>query len=129
VDKIVALQEVGKPVNRNTIENQITGACIEGIGYAMFEDRILNAATGAMNNANLEMYKCPGAVDIPEIIPVIWRSDPDSPVNAVGEPPSVPIAGAIGCAIFNAIGVPVRKMPMTPRRVLAALGGQKGAVA
>jgi xanthine dehydrogenase YagR molybdenum-binding subunit len=123
VKKIVALQEVGLPVNRHTVENQITGAVIQGLSFCLFEDRILNRQTGAMVNANMDMYKIAGPKDVPEIVPVIWRSRPDEAVgvNSLGEPPAVPTAGAIGCAVANAIGVQVRSMPLTPAKVLAAL--------
>lgn len=121
VRKIIALQEVGLPVNRSTVENQITGAVIQGISFTLFEDRILNRQTGSMVNANMDMYKIAGSKDIPEIVPIIWRSREDVSVNSLGEPPSVPICGAIACAVANAIGVQVRTMPLTPARVLAAL--------
>jgi xanthine dehydrogenase YagR molybdenum-binding subunit len=126
VQKVVALQDMGQAVNRRTAENQICGAVIQAISFALFEDRILNRTNGAMVNPNLEMYKIAGPVDIPEIVPVIWQSRPDAAVNSLGEPPAVPGPGMIGCAIANAIGVPVRTMPMTPRRILAALAEHQG---
>jgi xanthine dehydrogenase YagR molybdenum-binding subunit len=121
VNKIVALQNVGLPVNRNTIENQITGAVIQGLSFCLFEDRILNRQTGTMVNANLDMYKIAGPVEVPEIVPVIWREDREVSVNSLGEPPIVPTAGAIATAVANAIGTQVRSMPLTPDKVLAAL--------
>jgi xanthine dehydrogenase YagR molybdenum-binding subunit len=129
VKKVVALQDVGLPVNRNTIENQICGAVIQGVSFTLFEDRILNRQTGAMVNANMEMYKIAGPKDVPEIVPVIWKSREDANlgVNSLGEPPSVPICGAIACAVANAIGAQVTEMPLYPRRVLAALAGKAAA--
>jgi xanthine dehydrogenase YagR molybdenum-binding subunit len=126
VRKIVALQEVGLPVNRHTIENQITGAVIQGLSFCLFEDRVLNRQTGAMVNANMDMYKIAGPKDVPEIVPVIWRSRPNDQVgvNSLGEPPTIPTPGAIACAVANAIGVQVRTMPLVPRNVLGALSKQ-----
>jgi xanthine dehydrogenase YagR molybdenum-binding subunit len=121
VNKVVALQNVGLPVNRHTIENQITGGVIQGISFALFEDRILNRQTGAMVNPVMDQYKIAGSVDVPEIIPIIWREDREVSVNSLGEPPTVPTAGAIGTAVAQAIGVQVRTMPLMPDRVLAAL--------
>ncbi|HOR26850.1 MAG TPA: xanthine dehydrogenase family protein molybdopterin-binding subunit [Candidatus Sumerlaeota bacterium] len=126
VKKVVALQNVGQAVNRKTVENQITGGVIQGISFALFEDRILNRQTGAMVNPNLEFYKIAGSRDIPEIVPIIWQSRPDAGVNSLGEPPVVPTPGAVGCAVANAIGVPVRRMPITPWRVLSALAERDG---
>ena len=128
VNKVVALQNVGLPVNRNTIENQITGAVIQGLSFCLFEDRILNRQTGAMVNPNMDMYKIAGPLDVPEIVPVIWREDRDVGVNSLGEPPVVPTPGAIATAVANAIGVQVRSMPLTPDKVLAAAAPQKGQV-
>jgi xanthine dehydrogenase YagR molybdenum-binding subunit len=125
VNKIVALQNVGLPVNRLTIENQICGAVIQGLSFCLFEDRILNRQTGAMVNPNMDMYKIAGPMEVPEIIPVIWREERDVGVNSLGEPPVVPTPGAIATAVANAIGAPVRSMPLTPDKVLAAVAAAK----
>jgi xanthine dehydrogenase YagR molybdenum-binding subunit len=127
VRRVVAMQNVGLPVNRHTIENQICGAVIQGVSFTLFEDRILNRQTGAMVNTDMNMYKIAGSLDVPEIIPVIWREDRDVGVNSLGEPPSVPICGAIATAVANAIGVQVRSMPLTPDKVLAALSAKEQA--
>ena len=124
--KIVALQDCGQAVNRRTAENQITGAIIQGISFALFENRILDRQVGSMVNPNMEMYKIAGSQDVPEIIPIIWKSRDDVGVNSLGEPPVIPMPGAIGCAVANAIGVRIRSMPITPAKVLAALEGAKG---
>ncbi len=124
VNKIIALQNVGLPVNRNTIENQITGGVIQGISFALYEDRILNRQTGAMVNPVMDQYKIAGPVDVPEIISIIWREDREVSVNSLGEPPTVPTAGAIATAVASAIGAQVRSMPLTPDKVLAALAAK-----
>jgi xanthine dehydrogenase YagR molybdenum-binding subunit len=121
VNKVVALQNVGLPVNRNTIENQICGAVIQGLSFCLFEDRILNRQTGAMVNPNMDMYKIAGPLEVPEIVPVIWREERDVGVNSLGEPPIVPTPGAIATAVANAIGAQVRSMPLTPDKVLLAV--------
>lgn len=127
VDKIVAIQNVGIPVNRRTLENQITGAVIQGLSYCLFEDRILNRATGSMVNANMDMYKIAGPQDVPDIIPILWIADGERSVNSVGEPPVIPTAGAIATAVANAIGAQVRSLPITPDKVLRAVAGKEGA--
>ena len=98
---------------------------IQGLSFALFEDRLLDPGLGSMVNPNMEFYKIAGPKDVPEITPVIWESGGKS-VNSLGEPPVIPTPGAIGCAVFNAIGVPVRSMPITPARVLDALAGMEG---
>jgi CO/xanthine dehydrogenase Mo-binding subunit len=69
------------------------------------------------------MYKIAGIVETPVIDPVLWVSDEQTGVRSLGEPPTIPTAGVIACAVYNAIGAPVRHLPMTPDRVLAALHG------
>jgi xanthine dehydrogenase YagR molybdenum-binding subunit len=118
--RVVAIQSCGRVVCRKTAESQIIGGVIQGLSYALFEDRILDRVTGAMVNPNLEMYKILGPVDMPAIVPVLW--DPSQTgVRSLGEPPVIPTAGAVACALFNAIGKPVRHLPLTPDKVLAAL--------
>ena len=77
-----------------------------------------------MVNANLEQYKILGAGDMPIIEPVLWVKG-QTGVRSLGEPPTIPTAGASACAVLNAIGRPVRDLPMTPMRVLAAMGGER----
>ena len=120
VERIVAIQACGQVVCRKTAESQIIGGVIQGVSYALFENRILDRQTAAMVNPNLEMYKIAGARDIPEIIPILW-DDGASGVRSLGEPPTIPTSGAIASAVFNAIGVPVRSLPLTPDKVLGAL--------
>lgn len=121
VERIVVLQAGGRAVNRLTFENQLFGGVIQGIGYALMEDRRLDPVTGGMVNADFINYRIPGTKDIPDIIPVIDWVEGDEGVKPIGEPATIPTAGAIGCAVANAIGVRVRSLPLTPDRVLAAL--------
>lgn len=125
VRKVVAVQACGRPVSRLPVENQITGGVIQGISFALFEDRRLDGRTGAMLNANLEAYKIAGARDIPEIIPVIDATPEDTGVRPLGEPTVIPTAGAIANAVANATGARVRSLPITPQRVLEALDARK----
>ncbi len=124
VDRVVAIQACGRVVCRKTAESQIIGGVIQGLSYALFEDKLLDPSVGAMVNANLEQYKILGAGDMPIIEPVLWVKG-QTGVRSLGEPPTIPTAGASACAVLNAIGRPVRDLPMTPMRVLAAMGGER----
>ncbi len=129
VNKIVAVHDCGRPMDRLTIRNQINGGVIQGISYALFENRILDRNTGVMVNANLEQYKIAGSVDVPQIESVILDvNEGQSSTGAIGigEPATVPTAAAIANAVYHAIGVRVRELPMTPQRILAALDQTKG---
>lgn len=121
VKRMVTIQAGGQAVNRLTFENQMCGGVIQGISFALFEERTLDGPTGGMLNANLEWYKIAGSMDIPEIIPIIDKTDADTGVRPIGEPTTIPTAAAVANAVANALGVRVWSLPMTPARVLAAL--------
>ncbi len=124
--KVVAIQACGKVVNRLAAENQICGGVIQGVSYALFEDRTLDRVTGAMVNANLEGYRIAGMMDVPLIEPRLWVDGSQTGVRALGEPPTIPTAGAIANAVANAIGARVYGLPLSPERVLAALTARAG---
>jgi xanthine dehydrogenase YagR molybdenum-binding subunit len=128
VDHVIAIQACGRVLCRKMAESQVIGGVIQGISFALFENRILDRQTGSMVNPNLEWYKILGTVDMPHIEPVLWTKN-QTGVRSIGEPPTVPTSGAVACAIYNAIGKPVRHLPMTPERVLAALAGVEGGLA
>jgi xanthine dehydrogenase YagR molybdenum-binding subunit len=119
VIKIVAVQDCGLAINRLTTESQINGGVIMGLGQALLEERFMDAQTGRMLNANLEDYKVPGTFEIPEIKSIVF--DTHRKVTGVGEPPCIPTPGAIANAVYNAIGVRVRSLPITPDKILDAL--------
>jgi len=130
VIKVVAIQDAGTVVNRLTFESQIIGGVIQGLSFALFENRVMDRKTGLMLNANIESYKIANAADMPEIVPVVFdvsNGFNTAGVAGLGEPTIIPTAGAIANAIANATGVRVRALPMTPDRVLAALATKGGA--
>jgi xanthine dehydrogenase YagR molybdenum-binding subunit len=122
--KIVAVQDCGMIINKLGCESQVAGGVIMGLNYALFEERILDRATGRQVNANMEFYKLGGIRDMPEIV-VHMHDMPERGVIGIGEPPTISTHAAIANAIFNALGVRVPETPFTPDRVLAALA-QKG---
>ncbi|MBM3284514.1 MAG: xanthine dehydrogenase family protein molybdopterin-binding subunit [Candidatus Aminicenantes bacterium] len=123
--KVVAAHEVGRIINKLTAESQVHGGVIQGVSTALFEERLLDENTGQMVNANLQDYKIATSMDVPEIIPVfIDMVDPrinSLGTKGLGEPPRIPISAAIANAVYNAIGVHPREIPMTPDRVLSML--------
>ncbi len=121
--KIVAVQDCGLAINRLTTESQINGGVIMGLGQALLEERLMDPQTGRMLNANLEDYKVPGTFEIPEIKSIVF--DTHRKVTGVGEPPCIPTLGAIANAVYNAIGVRIRELPITPDKILTALAEKK----
>ncbi len=127
--KIVAVQDCGKTIAKIQAESQICGGVIQGVAYALYEDRIMDNMEGRQINPEMENYKIPGIKEIPDIEPVIV--DVYDPVintagKGLGEPPHIPTAAAISCAVANALGVPIREIPITPDKVLKALQGKEG---
>ncbi len=118
---VTAIHDAGLIVNRMTARSQTNGGIIQGIGYALFEERIMDDQTGVMLNPNFETYKLPNLADIPTI-DVHFLDQPERGVLGLAEAVHIPTAAAIANAVHNAIGVPVMELPMTPARVLAALG-------
>jgi xanthine dehydrogenase YagR molybdenum-binding subunit len=128
VIKVVAVQDCGLVIDPLTARSQINGGVIQGISYALFEERILDRRTGDMVNADFLSYKIAGSLDMPEIVSIpfsVAQGGTTTGVSSLGEPPTVPTAGAIGNAVANAIGARVRSLPITPAKVLAALGGAR----
>ncbi len=123
--KVVAVHESGRISNKLTAESQVVGGITQGVSTALFEERVMDDATGNMVNPNLRDYKLATSLDIPEIeVHFVDMVDPHINIlgtKGLGEPPRIPIAAAIGNAVYNAIGVHVSEIPMTPDKVLAAL--------
>ena len=120
VKRIVCVQDCGLVVNRLASISQINGGIIMGIGFALYEERILDSQTGVVLNPNFETYKLPGAADIPEL-DVILQDMPERGVIGIGEPVTIPTAAAIANAISNAIGKRVTRLPITPSQILGLL--------
>jgi xanthine dehydrogenase YagR molybdenum-binding subunit len=123
--KFVAAHESGQIMNKKTAESTVIGGITQGISTALFEQRILDETTGTLVNPNLRDYKIATAMDMPEIIPLfVDMVDPRINIlgtKGLGEPPRIPSSAAIANAVYNALGVHVREIPMTPDKVLQAL--------
>jgi xanthine dehydrogenase molybdenum-binding subunit len=120
--KYVAAHDVGKAINPMLLEGQVYGGAVMGLGYALTERLILDK--GKVKNPNFLDYKILTAKDIPPIEAVVVETDDkEGPFGAkgIGEPGLVPTAPAIANAIYDAVGVRIKELPITPERVLAAL--------
>jgi xanthine dehydrogenase YagR molybdenum-binding subunit len=127
--KIVAVHDIGRVVNPLTLSSQIEGGIIQGLGFALTEERIVDERLGVVVNANLEGYKVPTIRDVPEIeIHMIDRAQAKANTLGAlgaGEPPIIPTPGAIANAVAHALGRPVTALPLTPRRVLDLLAREE----
>jgi xanthine dehydrogenase molybdenum-binding subunit len=122
VIKYVAAHDVGRAINPLLLEGQVYGGVMMGIGYALTEQVILEK--GEMMNPNFRDYKILTAKDaVPIEASVLETLDRYGPYGAkgIGEPGCVPSAPAIANAVYDAVGVRIKDLPITPEKVLAAL--------
>jgi xanthine dehydrogenase YagR molybdenum-binding subunit len=128
VTKMVAVQDCGLVIDLKTAESQCYGALIMGISYSLFEEKVMDPGTGRMLNPDLEFYRLAGLSDIPELVVkmITGKGYDERGVIGLGEPPVISPGAAISNAVANAIGVRVPFLPLTPDRVLAALGQKAG---
>jgi xanthine dehydrogenase YagR molybdenum-binding subunit len=127
VTRVVSAHDSGRIVNPTLAESQVEGGVIQGIGYALFEERVLDARLGVPLNPTMHDYKVPTIGDVPSIS-VVFVSLADAVANHTGvkglaEPPIIGVASAIANAVADAIGVEVTEIPLTPWQVLAAVHG------
>lgn len=125
VERVLAVQDCGRVMNPLLARSQVNGGIVQGLSYALFEERALDPRTGRMTNANLESYRITGVKDLPAIEVVfteIFSGRSSTGAMGLGEPATVPTAAAIANAVAHATGVRLLELPLTPERVLAALG-------
>jgi xanthine dehydrogenase YagR molybdenum-binding subunit len=125
VERVVTAHDIGRIVNPKLTDSQVIGGITQGLGFALTEERIIDHRLGLVMNPNLEEYKVPTIVDVPEIVHV-HVGVPDVEANStgakgVGEPPLVPTAPAVANAVFDAVGIRIRSSPLSRQRVLAHL--------
>ena len=99
---------------------------IQSLGMALYEGRVMDARLGVMLNPSFGDYKLPGTLEMPELVPIIDDEDTREAVIGVGEPAIIPAVGAVANAVFNASGVRVRELPITPDKILMGLMDGEG---
>jgi len=125
VTRLLGAQDAGKVMNLMTYQNQLFGGMFFGMGFALYERRVMDQFSGKMLNANFHDYKIPTCMETPEMtcLPIDMH-DVDSNIigtKGIGEPCNFGFPGAIANAFYHATGVQCPAAPMTPARVLAAL--------
>ena len=128
MNKMVCVQDCGLIINLKTAESQVYGAMIMGIATTLYEEKVMDRATGRMLNPNMDFYRLAGIGDVGELVVHMMTGkgyDERGPIG-LGEPPTVGPMAAIANAVSNAIGVRVPFMPITPDRVVTALNANQG---
>ena len=125
VKRVLSVHDCGRPMNPSLVKSQINGGVIQGISYTLFENRLLDPVYGLMVNPNLDMYKIAGSRETPQIdvhLVEAYIGQSSTDASGIGEAAGiVSVGAAIGNAVYNALGVRIRQMPMTPSVVLATL--------
>ncbi|MBF0442788.1 MAG: molybdopterin-dependent oxidoreductase, partial [Oligoflexales bacterium] len=120
--KIIAAQDAGRSIHHQSVEGQIEGAVLMGVGYALYEE--FRQKDGFIVTDNLSKLKVPSILKAPDIQPiVIEREQSTGPFGAkgMGEVPVNPAAPAIINAIYDAVGVRITELPATREKILEAL--------
>ena len=118
--------DIGKVINLISAEGQVEGGVVQGIGYALSEEYVWE--NGKVLNPSFTDYKVPSWFDIPNInTSFIETNNPGTPYGAkgLGECSLVPTAPAIANAIYNAVGLRIKELPITPEKLIRALKKEK----
>jgi xanthine dehydrogenase molybdenum-binding subunit len=127
--RLVSSHDVGRAINPMIVEGQILGGAAQGLGYALTEGFCFDPRTGTALNQWFLDLRTPSILDIPDIEPVIVElGEPTHPFGAKGcsEISYVGVAPAVANAVYNAAGIRLTELPMTPDRVLKALQETQG---
>ena len=127
VTRFVQAQDIGKAINPMGVEGQLEGGAVQGIGRALSEEILIDKETGQVRNPSLATYLMPLSVDMPEIENILVEvPSADGPfgARAVAESPGFGPPAAIANAIFDAVGVRIKTLPLSAERVLAAIQGR-----
>ncbi len=127
VTRFVQAQDIGKAINPMGVEGQLEGGAVQGIGRALSEEILIDKDTGEVRNPSLATYLMPLAVDMPEIENILVEvPSEDGPfgARAVAESPGFGPPAAIANAIYDAVGVRIKTLPLSAERVLAAIRGR-----
>jgi CO/xanthine dehydrogenase Mo-binding subunit len=125
--KVAAAHDVGQAINPMACEQQIEGSVVMGLSNTLFEE--FKMEKGRILNDSFADYKLATILDMPEIVPIIVEAPhKEGPFGAkgIGEPAAGATAPAIAGAIFDAVGIRIHDLPITPEKVLAALKEKEG---
>jgi 4-hydroxybenzoyl-CoA reductase subunit alpha len=128
VERVVASHDCGRALNPLTVEGQIEGSVSMGLGQALQEEVLFDHGLGLVMNPGLLEYKTPGILDSPKIEALIVESaESEGPYGAkeAGEGSLAAVIPAVANAIYDAVGVRITELPLTPEKILKALKEKK----
>ena len=124
IEKIVAVQDCGRVFNPLLAESQLEGGIINALSFGLFEERVMDELEGRMLNPDFLFYKLAGSQEMPIIDTIflnVYHGQTNTDARNLGEPAKVATIAAVVNAIYNATGVWITELPITPDRVLTAL--------
>jgi 4-hydroxybenzoyl-CoA reductase subunit alpha len=131
VPKIWIAHDVGRSINPVLARGQVEGSVYMGLGEALMEEQEFRRLPPKLSRAQVHKfpsmleYKSPGTLDMPDVETIlIEEPDPNGPFGAkeVGQGPLLPIMPGVANAVFDAVGVRIDEVPITPEKILKALG-------
>jgi CO/xanthine dehydrogenase Mo-binding subunit len=124
VHRVVSAVDTGQTINQTLVEGQVEGGFVMGQGYSLLEE--FKHKDGFPISTSLSTYLIPTSLDTPTRIHtvIVEKPDPDGPYGAkgIGEMTMLPTPGAIGAAIYDALGIWIDKLPISPEQILKTLG-------
>jgi xanthine dehydrogenase molybdenum-binding subunit len=124
--KVTAAHDIGRVINRMGVEGQVQGGVAMGLGYGLSEE--LKVEEGRVLNPNFQDYRLMTATEMPEVeMHFIETQDSEGPFGAkgIGEAPAICPSPALANAVYDAIGIRFKRLPLTPERVLTAIKQSK----
>ncbi len=128
VDRIIAAHDCGRAINPMTVEGQVEGSVWMGLGQAVQEEMIWE--NGRLMNPGLLEYRTASTLESPPIEPILVEShDPEGPYGAkeAGEGSLAATIPAVAHAVYDAVGVWIDTLPITPEKILKALEAKRQA--
>src|SRR5437870_5016882 len=122
VNKIWIAHDVGRAINPLLVEGQVEGSVYMGLGEALMEEQVFRK--GLHKWPSMLEYKSPTFLDMPEVKTfIVETDDPEGPYGAkeAGQGPLLPVPPAVSAAVFDALGVWIDEVPVTPEKVIEAL--------
>jgi len=134
VPKIWIAHDIGRPLNPTLVRGQVEGSVYMGLGEALMEEQEFRRLPKKLSHAlvhkfpSILEYKSPTSLDMPEVVTeLIVAPDPRGPFGAkeVGQGPLLPIMPAVANAVYDAVGVRIDEVPITPEKIMKALAEKK----
>jgi len=134
VPKIWIAHDIGRALNPTLVRGQIEGSVYMGLGEALMEEQEFRRLPKKLSHAlvhkfpSILEYKSPTSLDMPEVFTeLVEEPDPQGPFGAkeVGQGPLLPIMPAVANAVYDAVGVRIDEVPITPEKIMKALAEKK----